>query len=73
MEDGFDSRRRYKTENQSFTHKSGCLILLFLALARPQIIRFYPFLSVFIRVFCCKFVANFCNAPCNTRAASLVN
>ena len=45
MEDGFDSRRRYKTENQSFTIKSRCLISLFSVLATLLIIRYYPLLS----------------------------
>ena len=70
MEDGFDSRRRYKTENQSFTIKSRCLISLFSVLATLLIIRYYPLLSAIIRLFCCKFVANSCNRLATIRSSA---
>ena len=72
MEDGFDSRRRYETDNQTFTHESRCLISVFLYACVAYI---YPFSSVFHRFrplpplqICCKFL----QFPCNTSLASLV-
>ena len=69
MEDGFDSRRRYKTANQILTDKSRCLILSFLYVRVAYI---YPLSTALGRCLRCKFVANFCNASCNTLLASLV-
>ena len=60
MEHGFDSRRRYKTENQTFTRKSRCLISVFLyvraAYSYPFYTAFYRFWPLPLLQICCKFL-----------------